>query len=531
VPTVALPRPRPQLRRPRVPALPDGLARRLAAPGAIVGLTLIAAYVRGTTAVRAPLWIDEGISIGIARHPLSQIPHLLREDGSPPVYYVLLHWWMALFGSSPASTHALSIGFSVLAVPACAWAAWKPFGARAAVIAAGLATFVPLLGEYADETRMYSLAFLLAALATGAFLRAFVLGSRVWAIGFGVLVALLCLTHGWGLFYGAGAACAVVVALASGPGRLRLAVNALIAAVVAGVLFAPWVPTLLFQAAHTGAPWSHMPTPKSLQRAGSRMLGSRAPETLLLVVAGGGLLVAARHVRRVALGLVCVTAIALVTLAAGYLASRLDQPVWALRYLTVPLAPLVIAVGAGLDRAGTTGVVAALVVCALFWVGKPSAPALSDKSNVYELSAAMAGELPKGTLIASPQPEQVPVLRQYLGPGLRYVTPFGMQHDDGVVDWVNAEHRLTHSTVRRTLARAVRRLKPGQRVLLVAPLFGRPDSPWTKSVAHRARHWKRWLHLDRHLIQIGSYVPGKYASRATVAGVLYVRRAPRRSHV
>ena len=54
MPTVALPRPRPQLRRPRVPALPEGLVRRLAAPGAVLGLTLLAAYVRGTNAVRAP---------------------------------------------------------------------------------------------------------------------------------------------------------------------------------------------------------------------------------------------------------------------------------------------------------------------------------------------------------------------------------------------------------------------------------------------------------------------------------------------
>src|SRR2546423_12846639 len=35
----------------------------------------------------APLWIDEGISIGIASHPLHEIAHVLREDGSPPLYY------------------------------------------------------------------------------------------------------------------------------------------------------------------------------------------------------------------------------------------------------------------------------------------------------------------------------------------------------------------------------------------------------------------------------------------------------------
>jgi hypothetical protein len=502
---------------------------RVTWPAAVVALAALAAYVRATTAVGAPLWIDEGISIGIARHPVSAIPGLLRQDGSPPVYYVLLHWWIGLFGASSSSTHALSIAASVLAVPACAWAAWRPFGPRAGLLAAALASFVPLLGQYADETRMYALAFLLAALATGAFLRAFMLGSRPWAAAFGALTALLCLTHGWGLFFAAGAACAVVVAVASGPARGRLAVNALIAGGVGAVLFAPWVPTLLFQSAHTGAPWSHVPTGRSLQRAGSRMLGSRAPETLLLAVAAGGLLASARRAPRgaprVAVGLACVTIIAIVTLLSGYVASRLDQPVWAVRYLTLPLAPLLVALGAGLDRAGTSGVVAALVVCLLFWSGKPSASSLSHKSNVNELATAMAGALPPGTLIASPQPEQVPVLREYLGGGFRYVTPFGVSRDDGVVDWRDAQRRLTHSRVRATLARAVRRLRPGQRVLLVAPLFGRPDSPWTKAVAHRARRWRNWLRNDPRLVQISGYVPGRYASRATVAGVLYARRA------
>jgi len=202
--------------------------------------------------------------------------------------------------------------------------------------------------------------------------------------------------------------------------------------------------------------------------------------------------------------------------------------VWALRYLTVPLAPLVVALAAGLDRVGPVGPIAAVVVCALFWVGKPSPPGLSDKSNVAELATALGAELDPGTLVASPQPEQVPLLYDYLGGGLRYVTPFGRQRDVGVVDWIDAERRLEHSHVHATLAPAVRRLRPGARVLLVMPLFGRPDSRWTVTVQHRARRWARWLRRDRRLVEIDSYLPGRYASRATVSGTLYEVRASNR---
>ena len=54
-------------------------------------------------------WIDEAISVGIASHPLTEIPGALRQDGSPPLYYLLLHEWMALVGTGEEETRALSL--------------------------------------------------------------------------------------------------------------------------------------------------------------------------------------------------------------------------------------------------------------------------------------------------------------------------------------------------------------------------------------------------------------------------------------
>src|SRR3954467_12097996 len=63
-------------------------------------------------------WIDEGLSVGIGSHSISAIPGVLRGDGSPPLYYMLLHWWMAVFGRSEAQTHAFSLVCALLAIPA-----------------------------------------------------------------------------------------------------------------------------------------------------------------------------------------------------------------------------------------------------------------------------------------------------------------------------------------------------------------------------------------------------------------------------
>src|SRR5919206_1614944 len=161
---------------------------RLAVPGAFVSLLLISLYIR-TREIGIGFWIDEGLSVGIANRPLGQIPHALREDGSPPLYYVLLHFWMALSGHSEAGVRAMSLLFALLAIPAAWWAAGKVFRAtKAAWIAAALAALNPFLSQYAQEARMYSLVALLIFPATACFIRAYALDGeasrRPWIAGF-----------------------------------------------------------------------------------------------------------------------------------------------------------------------------------------------------------------------------------------------------------------------------------------------------------------------------------------------------------
>src|SRR4051794_23668457 len=126
------------------------------AAGTLAVLVAASALLR-TGSIAGPFWIDEGLSVGIASHSLTDIPGLLRQDGSPPLYYMLLHVWMSSFGSGEAATHTLSLLFALLAVPVALWAGWSLFGRRAGVVAAVLAAVNPVLSAYAQETRMYSL--------------------------------------------------------------------------------------------------------------------------------------------------------------------------------------------------------------------------------------------------------------------------------------------------------------------------------------------------------------------------------------
>src|SRR6476469_7203442 len=121
--TVAAPRSR---TLPRVPPKLEAFATGPAGITLFVGLLLLISLFLRTRALGASLWMDEGLSIGIAGQPFLDIPDVLRQDGSPPLYYMLLHVWMALVGNSPSATHALSAALAIACVPA-AWWAVAPF--------------------------------------------------------------------------------------------------------------------------------------------------------------------------------------------------------------------------------------------------------------------------------------------------------------------------------------------------------------------------------------------------------------------
>ena len=78
---------------------------------------LVLSYLLRSTALHGRFWIDEGLSVGIASFPLDEIPGALRQDGSPPLYYMLLGVWTRWFGDGEARTHALSLGFALLTIP------------------------------------------------------------------------------------------------------------------------------------------------------------------------------------------------------------------------------------------------------------------------------------------------------------------------------------------------------------------------------------------------------------------------------
>ena len=109
-------------------------------------------------------WRDEAFSYLLAKQSIFQILSLTAKDFNPPLYYLLLHVWMNVFGSSEIAIRTLSfffflgllyiVGVFLMEVLELSLGETLPY----------LLLFVlnPLLHYYAFETRMYSLfAFLI----------------------------------------------------------------------------------------------------------------------------------------------------------------------------------------------------------------------------------------------------------------------------------------------------------------------------------------------------------------------------------
>ncbi len=219
----------------------------------VVALGLVLRFL-----TQSHLWLDEALTVNIAKLPLSRIPDALRHDGSPPLYYVALHAWTAVFGSGDNAARALSATFAVLTLPLIWLAGFRLGGRRTAVAALVLLAASPFAIRFATEARMYSLLGLLA-LVGYLFLQQFLERPTVGAgVGIAVTSGLLALTHYWAFYLLAVAAVMLLVRARRQHDRTSLiAVGAIVAG---GILFLPWVPDFLYQMKHTGTPWADLPT-------------------------------------------------------------------------------------------------------------------------------------------------------------------------------------------------------------------------------------------------------------------------------
>ena len=233
-----------------------------------------------------PLWYDETFSVLVARLPFDRLIAATAGDVHPPLYYLLLKAWFALWPSAPVELWARA--FSLVCSVAALWlwyvALWgmddipEPQKRLAFLVVC----FMPGLVWFSVEARMYALlsVFVLAAWVC-------LLGERpLWA---GVFLGLGALVHSVGLLY-AIAIAAIYIAYR----RAWVAFWMMTAAAgMALLVYTPWAAVIIRQVAQTGGGyWIWMPTPGTVAymlfqaTAYTRTASPGLDAALMLLVAG-----------------------------------------------------------------------------------------------------------------------------------------------------------------------------------------------------------------------------------------------------
>lgn len=149
----------------------ERLRAAVRAEPAVAALWLAAVGLRFAWLGRKSLWLDEAMTLVLARAPLGDLPRLVRTNELlPPLHYALMHFWIAPFGDQAYALRAFSVLCGLGALAALRSAAGRLLP-RQAALAFALAALSSYWIDVAQSGRPYAFFLLLAAVQFDLFLR------------------------------------------------------------------------------------------------------------------------------------------------------------------------------------------------------------------------------------------------------------------------------------------------------------------------------------------------------------------------
>jgi hypothetical protein len=418
------------------------------------------------------IWLDEALTIEISGRPLPQLFDALRHDGSPPLYYLLLHFWMEVFGRGDVAVRALSGVLSLATLP-LAWFAGRRvarIGARFSsagpqtVTRTGTAALLlfatsPYMIRYGSETRMYILVVFLS-LAFGLVLaRAWEKPSLARWAAVTAVTAALAYTHYWTLMLIGTVAIFLLLQSHRREHYRRLCHKALFAMAAAIIPFAPWLPTFAFQMVHTGTPWAQPVHAEVLLEtvfswAGPASAGAFLAMVLMLMAFLGysaspagdclHLRLTGRNPGRY------LVATWMVPLVLAYGAFALSGSAFAERYTGISLPPflLLAALGIGLLPSRVTASGLLIVISVLGLLGGRALNG-QERTNASEVTTRIQQQARPGDVVGYCPDQLAPAVHRMLVDrhvtGLQEVA-FADASGPALVDWVDYAARMKNAS-------------------------------------------------------------------------------------
>lgn len=248
---------------PSIPAAIKRYKTPIGTAGLLFSILLLACLLRCDRLPLAPLSRDESFSWRLTTYSTDELLRHAAGDAHPPLYYLVLKGWIALFGDSLFALRGLSVLFALASIvvlfalcrEASARFPCAPDSPLTGIPAALFGTSMLALHLVADNepsrtARMYSQGVFLAGLTAWLLLRALRCsrGCLGWWLSYGLAVAAFCYTHYYALFTIAAqtlfvAGDLMVRARKSSAASIRASLSGfLLAGALAVVLYIPWLP-------------------------------------------------------------------------------------------------------------------------------------------------------------------------------------------------------------------------------------------------------------------------------------------------
>ncbi len=180
----------------------------------------------------------------------------------PPLYWLLIRFWMQVFGNSVGAVRSLSVIFSVLTFPALYWLCWELFGsAIVGWIAIALVSVSPVHIFQAHNARPYSLWILMILISSAALMRALRNDQNQklnWLI-YGITLSLSLYTYLFSIFVVISHG--IYVIIREGFRKTQELSNYLLTSGLAILSFSPWILVVLlnFKKANQQTSWTGTP--------------------------------------------------------------------------------------------------------------------------------------------------------------------------------------------------------------------------------------------------------------------------------
>lgn len=154
------------------------------APWLAIIITVIGGWLRVFLLGSRGMWLDETFSVWLANQRVVEMLNwIVKLDQHPPLYYLLLHYWIALNGDTPYYARLLSALFGAGTIPIIYLIGKRLSGVVVGLAAAVFLALSPFNIYFAQETRMYTFLMFNAAVAIYALVRLLTDSRSVRPIG------------------------------------------------------------------------------------------------------------------------------------------------------------------------------------------------------------------------------------------------------------------------------------------------------------------------------------------------------------